>query len=363
VIPKHLGYASQILRPCLANWSCLPSLAALLTAAMAGCVETGGSKSAIGDVGGHLNKAHSEPPAAWLVLRVDAEGRGRCSNAFASSAAAKEYVANARMRSFGGGDSPHYEVVRDSPELHVQVNGFAISKECHLTVRSNWIQRNGKCLAPLILKSLPAIALTWEEGRPKDLLCARVGGKGVLPDGTQWPTCNSCGSSLSFVGVLDFRASVLAGKVPGAALSYFHCKKCLGGSGRVFWLKDEVSTCLVTNPREPSNTETRIGAPHPIDDLPWIEQSVLEGLNREAQFLLGKSPHFFAPAFTTKVGGHMFWIQRESTPKCTCGAPMTFIGQFADNGDSITIGDTGLAYLFQCIRGTCKESKVVIQTF
>lgn len=60
-----------------------------------------------------------------------------------------------------------------------------------------------------------------------------------------------------------------------------------------------------------------------------------------------------------RIGGEPDWIQDDNVPRCLCGKPMSFYGQLDSLGDSHSIGDCGMIYVFLC--WDCLETKSVLQ--
>jgi hypothetical protein len=61
-----------------------------------------------------------------------------------------------------------------------------------------------------------------------------------------------------------------------------------------------------------------------------------------------------------KLGCHPDWIQKDATPRCSCGKTMTFYGQLDSIGDEHAIADCGMIYVFLCF--DCFEAKSVVQS-
>ena len=61
-----------------------------------------------------------------------------------------------------------------------------------------------------------------------------------------------------------------------------------------------------------------------------------------------------------KVGGQIFWIQEDDTPRDSNNEPMRFIGQFIGSRD-IELGDSGMVYIF--FSDETRETKAVLQYY
>jgi len=62
-----------------------------------------------------------------------------------------------------------------------------------------------------------------------------------------------------------------------------------------------------------------------------------------------------------KLGGAPDWLQGQAVPACPdCGEEMTFYGQLDSVGDSISLADVGMVYVFVCF--DCFTSKSVLQS-
>jgi hypothetical protein len=109
----------------------------------------------------------------------------------------------------------------------------------------------------------------------------------------------------------------------------------------------------------------RVGSPWRVLDYPWDWNNnpmtaLLDEGGPESK-LLG-DPIMTLTVFGTKIGGHVFWIQDDSIPKCRCKKPMQYLGQFASSED-LQFGDCGIVYVFYCAGNRCRQTKIVEQCF
>ena len=62
-----------------------------------------------------------------------------------------------------------------------------------------------------------------------------------------------------------------------------------------------------------------------------------------------------------RIGGEPEWIQGEDVPVCSCSKKMSFYGQLDSLGDSFSLGDCGMVYVFVCF--DCFQTKSVLQSY
>ncbi|MEK7867708.1 MAG: DUF1963 domain-containing protein [Planctomycetota bacterium] len=205
---------------------------------------------------------------------------------------------------------------------------------------------------------------TWSEETCGDPLAPRFGGPAPLPMSLPWPICAACHRPLTYIGTLDFRGTAIRTNVPADGIAVFFC--LADGEGRAaVWLDHQQALRLVDSPPE-LKKKGRIGTPWVVADYPWTWDKGHTRILCEAceeDPILGGKVYKSVTVFGTKIGGHIFWIQRgQDIPKCLCGESMRFLGQFASY-DDIMIGDAGILYLFSCARGTCDNVEVIEQCF
>ena len=114
------------------------------------------------------------------------------------------------------------EVLPDSPELKIRLNGFNPWSVEFFSARETWFERHRRTLAEFISSPRPANVPLWGPGSIDDPLATHRGGPVPLPEGAPWPT-TSDGRRLDFWGVLDFRDAVreLDLDCPPMAVSFF----------------------------------------------------------------------------------------------------------------------------------------------
>jgi hypothetical protein len=307
----------------------------------------------IGCVGGPSARAPSRHPAAWLVVAVYDDGLQVARKDFASREEAEAFVRRAAPEP--GDSAPILAVQRDVARLHVRVDVIEITAPHHITMRENWLQRNGRWTDSLRPLGVPATVFTWRRGESSDPFATRIGGKAPLPRGAAWPEC-VCAWPMSFVGTLDFRGSPARESVSGDAAVFFHCFKCRQSA--CHWIRADIDLVLTDHPEAPSRGW--IGEGWSVSDYPWDWKSEAAFEDRMDKALVGSSPQFVVTVRGTKTGGYVFWLKQDETPSCACGKPMAFIGQWVGSGD-VRFGESGSAALFHCAR--CRSTQVVLQAF
>ena len=239
-----------------------------------------------------------------------------------------------------------------------------ITEPCKVTLRDNWLKRNGQSIAACLSEPREAFVFTFENALSEDLMRARSGGAAPHARGEAYPHCKHCTHPLRFVGTLDFRGTPQRQWVPGDALTLRMCFPCdpNGSEAVLSWLRQDQPL----TPHQPENSggKSLLGVAWPVMDYRWDWNSDLWGRKDSTRGTLGLSPFTGITVFGSKVGGHLCWIQGDQTPLCRCRTPMRFIGQFfGDPALGTMFGDSGLAYLFHCSEQRCGDAKVVIQSF
>lgn len=285
---------------------------------------------------------------AWLVVAVYDDGTQVARRDFATREEAEAFV-----RASGpepGDNAPTLAVQRDSVDLRVRIDGVDITAPRHISMRENWLKRNRwtESLRPVGAR---AVVFTWRPGESADPHAARFGGKAPLPAKSAWPLCATCGRSMAYIGTLDFRSMA---SLPGAALTLHHCSE--GHGFAASWLGADA----VLKAPPSGAAEGWIGTGWAVTDFPWEWNSERAYEDRFDKLLAGPAPQFLVNVRGAKVGGHVFWIQDDRTPQCSCGKPMRFIGQFVNFG-GVSFGESGSACVFYC--GACRDTRVARQSF
>ena len=308
-------------------------------------------------------KTTKDLPPAWLVVSsylgelVQTHGRG-----FATR---KEALAELHSRGQQAERSNEcWRVEKDRPELPVCADGSFIWKPFDLTIRENWIARNTWLLAQAHQHMRETVVFTYALGRCADPLAARVRGPAPLPAGTDWPACPACSAAMLFVGTLDFRDTPTRRHVPGDALAYFQCFHCVCPAPLMtfFWLKKR-QACRLVKPPSGQPARSQIGTPWLVRDCRWADVKEAYNVPGIRHTIVGRRLYTAATVWGNKVGGHIFFIQNDETPRCSCRRTMRFVGQFVSCDEDTAFGDSGIAYIFVCERLKCADTKVVIQEF
>lgn len=308
-------------------------------------------------------KTTKDLPPAWLVVSsylgdlVLPHGRGFATR----KEALAELVSRGRQAE---PPEEHWRVEKDRPDLPVCADGSFIWKPFDLTMRENWIARNNWLLAQAHRHMRETVVFTYAPGRCADPLAARVRGPAPLPAGTEWPVCPACSAAMLFLGTLDFRDTPVRRHVPGDVLAYFQCFRCFYFDLRIklFWLKKR-QACRLVKPPAGQLAKSEIGTPWLVRDFRWDDVKGACEVPGIRHTVVGDALYTAATVWGNKVGGHIFFIQNDETPTCSCRRPMRFVGQFASCDDDIDFGDSGTAYIFVCERLNCADTKVVIQEF
>lgn len=300
---------------------------------------------------------HRALPEVWRVVSSK-KGKLYAEESFTSRKEADAFVKAEPVDMFG--EPNHYQVVKDTPELRVRIEGIPIHEPIDVAMRETWIARNEGRLKPIRPQARPTKALTRTPARVGDPLGFRYGGRAPLRTKEDWPRCGSCRKAISFVGTLDFRGDPLRTRLPGDALAYFQCQNCLQGA-RIDWLMDGDPLVLVSAPKGVERAPEQTLEPWTVLDFPCDPEYFLP-VSPDEEFVLGRGAYMTATVYGCKIGGHLFWIQKDETPECACRKPMSFLGQFTGDGEQLGFGDSGIAYLFFCPARRC-PSGWVIQTF
>jgi hypothetical protein len=275
-------------------------------------------------------------PEAWLVVAVYDDGTQVVRKDFATRAEAEQFVK--RSGPEPGDNAPTLAIQKDSPGLQIRLDSVEISLPHHVTLRENWLKRNGSWTRALSPVGAPATVFTFRRGSSDDVACTRRGGnRAPLPPGAAWPVC--CERRATYVGTLDFRAR--RESVPSDALTFHYCESCK--SSKLVWID--------AHARFQGTGDGDIGTACLVTDYPWDAKA--EGMfqDRIDRRIAGPSPQLVVNVRGTKVGGHLSWIGEDETPTCGCGQKMRFIGQFAFAA--------GTAYFFHC----CSDTRAVIQNY
>ena len=133
-------------------------------------------------------------------------------------------------------------------------------------------------------------------------------------------------------------------------------KRLKVGSFVVRWMKERVGRIL-----EGVNELVWIlvGTRWEVTDYPPIGKDPRE-FAYEGPFLWEDSLYRIVTAYTDKVGGHLGWIQFDSTPWDSRGNAMTYIGQMLEPPD-FSFDDYGVAYIF--FSEETGQTKAVFQSF
>ena len=167
---------------------------------------------------------------------------------------------------------------------------------------------------------------------------------------------------MTFVASLDFRENSERRNVPGDAVTLHRCIDCPSDLDGCFltWLRKEEDLVLVDPPPGTGNRKTHLGTVWHVLDHSW-NHLVERPEPPELELTIGQSAYFHATLFGSKIGGHLFWIHSDETPRCECGKPMQFLGQILGRFD-LGAGSS-CVYLFRCALSRCTVIKAAIQTF
>ncbi|GEM_PF-6169006 len=301
----------------------------------------------------------TDPPDAWLVV-MDYPSGARVEHGIYDSREHAE-AALAGMKPQEWADSPKGVVERDSPASKVRVDGVCILRPEHLTVRNNWLARNREWIKPLEGQAREAVAFTWEEGPVDDPLAGRLGGPAPMRKGAPWPTCEHCRKPMTFFGAIDFRGTPEREGVPGDTLTYFQCLDSLGeGTSAWAWLKQGDDIAIVDPTEGGKRTTRRKGTRWKTVDYPFDLNGPISKESGNSNGTVGHSACDSVTVCATKIGGHISWEQGDETPTCECGERMRFVGQFI-GGYDLELGDSGIAYIFQCPSTKCGKTRIVLQ--
>jgi hypothetical protein len=175
---------------------------------------------------------------------------------------------------------------------------------------------------------------------------AKVGGLPWGPVGMGWPVCKTCGEAMQFV------AQVLLGAVEGFGgrgewLLMFFCVKGMwtckeweaGSGGNAAIVVDGEGRAEMAAPagRTVLPGEGRV-------ELVEVDVRSRSGVHAGYWEALRKEPRGVG-----KVGGQPTWIQGDGTPRCGCGAKMTFVVQLEPRGKSgLSFYGESSGYGFAC---------------
>ena len=155
---------------------------------------------------------------------------------------------------------------------------------------------------------------------------ARVGGLPLVPKGTAWPICKSCGGPMQFEGQWPLDAIGRRGRV----LVVFMCQNNPGMCEEYFPSSGGNSAFIVD-----ASSSVPLAAP---------------GLTPEQLSKFGEVRTILSPArsVVNAVGGEPEWIQADDTPTCDCGKKMILLLQLSEEvHEGLNFGG-GEAYAFGC---------------
>jgi hypothetical protein len=302
-----------------------------------------------------------KPPDAWLGIIRESDGLEWVYERSESTKDPEFLKFVSEFEDFPYTDCRSLVVAKDSPSLRVRECRSVILSPADLTSRDNWFERWANVLEPHLRDPRRAHVFTFAPGQLMDPLATHKStpqGPFPFPKGQDWPTCGVCHSRLAFVCVLDFRHRTDA-KLPGASLVYHLCQSCGpcqdDYANRITWLAESNE---IEIHGEPAGT-VEIGTVWEATEYPtptyWAEEIDAVGEFRREQQI-----YFNFSCFGDKIGGHVFWIQGDETPKDSAGQPMKYIGQ-SFGSRQIDIGDCGLVYFFYS--ETSRETKMAMQCF
>jgi hypothetical protein len=299
-----------------------------------------------------------QPPDAWLAIYKSAYGADRVRAILMSPTDSQITNLQEEARKLGP-DIAILEIVRDSPSLKVVHSGISIYNSACLTARDNWFNRYPTILAPHIESPRRTRVFTFSPGEASDPLQTQKSSKqGPFPlgKGKAWPMCILCGTQMGFLGLLDFRNSTLV-SAPNGSLVFHACEQCgIEESHSAAWVLATDGFEIVGRQK---TSAVLIGSAWETTDFltPFIYP---EEISNDTLFVQERGIYQNFVCFGDKIGGHIYWIQGDCTPKDSHGRPMRFIGQFTESND-VEIGDHGLAYIFYSAE--TNETEIVIQGF
>jgi predicted DNA-binding WGR domain protein len=190
--------------------------------------------------------------------------------------------------------------------------------------------------------------------KPEAAPRATSGGRPIMAEGQQWPTCSGCGENLSLFLQFDIEPDMGLGFIPGSHLLVFNCARCNGMAMIVPRKKLPKEWLSPDNPqtyRVILNRPAEREAIFPVDPTVLEQQVTLtrgdekvrelmedededeeeRQAREEAQARYPKEPPRGREGF--KIGGIPARIQPWMPPSCHCGAPLGFIFQVPLTGD------------------------------
>lgn len=251
-------------------------------------------------------------------------------------------------------------IIPDKASLLVNRIGIHIKAPVDLAARDVWFERWASVLEPYLIDPRIADVFTFSKGQLTDPFSTHksaANGPFPFPFRLAWPECGFCNSAMAFVCALDFRQFADA-KLPGESLIYHTCKDC-GCSNEeanhLTWLRKDDDIETRGEQSNPIYIARRWQATeYPTPGLDANEIDATGGFRNE------QGIYFNFSCFADKIGGHLFWIQSDETPRDASGEAMLYIGQTRGSPD-VTIGDTGLVYFFYSPK--TGETKYVMQCF
>jgi hypothetical protein len=292
-----------------------------------------------------------ELPPAWLAVSDLKSKQPYLDEVFASEQAARAYLASEDA-------SPGSGIIPDSPEAKIRLSAFPLAEPAHVTVRENWLKRHNQKLASFLKNPKTCELLVYAGGAKYAPLASRKAGLCPLLKGERWPVCSECGKTLGYAGVVRFAGSRETAWSHGDALVVFYCFECMPTDGetgiKLAWLKDGDALNLV---KGRGAGPARIGSNWDLTEYAWDweqDEKIRQLLHDQAAYA------FFTFMWSTKIGGHLLWIQDDETPTCRCGQKMHYLGQISGHGE-LEFGDCGVGYLFTCSKKRCSDTKMVVQ--
>jgi len=170
----------------------------------------------------------------------------------------------------------------------------------------------------------------------------KIGGIPLAPFNTDWVRCRRCQGWMQFIGQIALEETAIPEiRERKQLLLLFMCTNDPGMCDE--WEADSggnaailVSTTNLTSLKAPCDKEEFL-----------LEEGLLslEKCDDSADAYCELFDQAQAEVYG-KIGGEPFWIQREETPTCRCGATMTFVAQLEHSGE-VQFTD-GSGYVFVC---------------
>lgn len=171
----------------------------------------------------------------------------------------------------------------------------------------------------------------------------KVGGLPYALPNTGWVRCRTCRSLMQFLGQIDLEETAIP--------DICHRKQLL----LIFMCTNDPGMCDEWEPDSGGNAAilvsktTAMSVEVPCDREDFILEETLLALEE-----CDDSSDAYCELFNQskgevygKLGGEPLWIQCDKTPRCDCGAKMTFVIQLEYSGE-VEFGDAGSGYGFVC---------------